>query len=145
VRTEMVHACNVALVCGAYPGSETRVAGDAGTTEASRPSLRPLHRVVSNRYMAPQLAARRLRRFGVARAQFTGSDPAGRGTYIPGAIDRVRVFWFLTVEGPSAPVGGPCIARYSGAASDRGQQPRFAVLGDFLRARLLYGRPRRPA
>jgi len=89
VRTEMVfHACNRRSRCGGLPWIRNSCSRrDAGTTEASRPSLRrgiewskPLH--------SPQLAARRLRRFGVARA-VTGSDPAGAGTYIPGAIDRV--------------------------------------------------------
>jgi hypothetical protein len=65
--------------------SELVFAGDAGTTEASRPSLR---RGIewSNRYV-PQPWLLVDLDLSASRARFRDSDPAG--SYIPGAIDRV--------------------------------------------------------
>ena len=67
--------------------SELLFVGDAGTTEASRPSLRR-GLEWSNRYIPkPWLIVD----FDVSasRARFTDGDPAGVGTYVPGAIDKV--------------------------------------------------------
>src|SRR6267378_3463187 len=67
--------------------SELVFKGDAGTTEASRSSLR---RGIewSNRYIPHDWLLVDLD-LSASRARFTDSDPAGVGTYIPGAIDRV--------------------------------------------------------
>ncbi len=65
--------------------SELQFLGDAGTTEASRPSLR---RGVewSNRYVPKPWIIADLD-LSASRAEFTDGDPASR--YIPGAIDKV--------------------------------------------------------
>jgi len=70
--------------------SELVFVGDAGTTEAGRPSLR---RGIewSNRYIPKPWLIVDLD-LSVSRAQFTGNDPAATGSYIPGAIDRVASF-----------------------------------------------------
>jgi hypothetical protein len=67
--------------------SELLFVGDAGTTEASRPSLR---RGIewSNRYV-PNPGVIVDLDLSASRASFTDGDPARVGTYIPGAIDRV--------------------------------------------------------
>jgi outer membrane receptor protein involved in Fe transport len=65
--------------------SELLFVGDAGTTEASRPSLR---RGIewSNRYVPKPWVIVDFD-FSVSRAEFTDGNPAGK--YIPGAIDKV--------------------------------------------------------
>jgi len=88
--------------------SELVFAGDAGTTEASRPSLR---RGIewSNRYIPrPSLIVDL--DLSASRAQFTDSDPAG--TYIPGAVDRVASFG--VTAGDSGPWSGSLFMRYFG-------------------------------
>ncbi len=65
--------------------SELVFAGDAGTTEASRPSLR--HGIEwSNRYR-PQSWLLIDADFSASKARFTDDDPAGER--VPGSIDRV--------------------------------------------------------
>jgi hypothetical protein len=68
--------------------SELIFAGDAGTTEAGRPSLR---RGIewSNRYLPRSRLIVDLD-LSASRAEFRDSDPAGN--HIPGAIDRVASF-----------------------------------------------------
>jgi uncharacterized protein affecting Mg2+/Co2+ transport len=73
--------------------SELVFAGDAGTTEASRPSLR---RGIewSNRYIPKPWLILDLD-LSASRAQFTGNDANASGVpgnYIPGSIDRVASF-----------------------------------------------------
>ncbi len=67
--------------------SELLFVGDAGTTEASRPSLR---RGVewSNRYVPKPWIIVDFD-LSASRANFTDGDPTAAGTYIPGAIDKV--------------------------------------------------------
>jgi len=67
--------------------SELLFLGDAGTTEAGRPSLR---RGVewSNRYVPKPWIIVDFD-LSASRANFTDDDPVGAGTYIPGAIDKV--------------------------------------------------------
>jgi outer membrane receptor protein involved in Fe transport len=86
VRTEAISGLQSSLSLWRLElASELVFAGDAGTTEASRPSLR---RGIewSNRYIPKPWLIVDLD-LSVSRAQFTDSDPAGN--YIPGAIDRV--------------------------------------------------------
>jgi len=65
--------------------SELVFKGDAGTTEASRPSLRRgiewSSRYIPHNWLLVDLD------LSASRAQFTDGDP--KGSYIPGAIDRV--------------------------------------------------------
>ena len=88
VRTEAIPDLQSSLALWRLTlASELIFAGDAGTTEASRPSLR---RGVewSNRYIPrPWLIVDA--DLSVSRARFTGDDPTATGNYIPGAIDRV--------------------------------------------------------
>src|SRR5258708_38123032 len=67
--------------------SELVFAGDAGTTQASRPSLR---RGIewSNRYIPHDWLLVELD-LSASRARFTDTDPLVVRNYIPGAIDRV--------------------------------------------------------
>ncbi len=86
VRTEVVPYLQSSLSLWRLQlASELVFAGDAGTTQASRPSLR---RGVewSNRYVPHNWLLVDLD-LSVSRAQFTDGDPAG--STIPGAIDRV--------------------------------------------------------
>jgi outer membrane receptor protein involved in Fe transport len=71
-------------------GSELVFVGDAGTTEASRASLR---RGIewSNRYIPEPWLIFDLD-LSASYARFTSSDPTASGNYIPGAIDRVASF-----------------------------------------------------
>jgi hypothetical protein len=88
--------------------SELVFAGDAGTTEASRPSLR---RGIewSNRYIPHNWLLVDLD-LSVSRAQFTDSDPVGNT--IPGAIDRVASLG-VTMKN-FGPWSGTVHARYFG-------------------------------
>jgi len=86
VRTEMVPGLQSSLSLWRLElASELVFAGDAGTTEASRPSLR---RGIewSNRY-TPRPWLLLDVDLSASRANFTDSDPVGN--YIPGAIDKV--------------------------------------------------------
>ena len=85
-------------------------AGDAGTTQASRPSHR--HGVEwSNRWRArPWLLVDA--DLSVSRARFTTDDPATPGRSIPGAIDRVLSLG-LSVE-DLGPWSGMLQMRYFG-------------------------------
>src|SRR5713101_5422838 len=87
VRTEMVpHLQSSLSLWRLALDSELVFKGDAGTTEASRPSLR---RGIewSNRYIPHDWLLVDLD-LSVSRAQFRDNDPVV-GNYIPGAIDRV--------------------------------------------------------
>src|SRR6267154_1531141 len=88
--------------------SELVFKGDTGTTEASRPSLR---RGIewSNRYIPHDWLLVDLD-LAASRAQFTDSDP--KGSYIPGAIDRVASLG-VTVK-DLGPWSGTVHARYFG-------------------------------
>ena len=88
--------------------SELVFVGDAGTTEASRPSLR---RGIewSNRYIPYDWLLVDVD-LSVSRAQFRDNDPAGN--YIPGAIDRVSSLG-VTVR-DMGPWSGTVHARYFG-------------------------------
>jgi hypothetical protein len=90
--------------------SELVFKGDAGTTEASRPSLR---RGVewSNRYIPHDWLIVDLD-LSVSRARFTDNDPLVAGNYIPGAVDRVASLG-VTVK-DLGPWSGTVHARYFG-------------------------------
>jgi outer membrane receptor protein involved in Fe transport len=92
--------------------SELVFAGDAGTTEASRPSLR---RGIewSNRYIPKPWLVVDLD-LSVSRAQFTADDPTGptTGNRIPGAIDRVASFGVTARD--LGPWSGSLFVRYFG-------------------------------
>ncbi len=86
VRTEAISGLQSSLSLWRLElASELVFVGDAGTTEAGRPSLR---RGIewSNRYIPKPWLIVDLD-LSASSAQFTNSDPAGN--YIPGAIDRV--------------------------------------------------------
>jgi TonB-dependent receptor-like protein len=88
--------------------SELVFVGDAGTTEASRPSLRRgiecSNRYVPQRWLLVDL------NLSASRAQFRDSDPAG--SYIPGAIDRVGSLGISVKD--LGPWSGTVHARYFG-------------------------------
>jgi outer membrane receptor protein involved in Fe transport len=88
--------------------SELLFVGDAGTTEASRPSLR---RGIewSNRYIPKPWLIVDLD-LSLSRAEFTDSDPAGN--HIPGAIDRVASFGITAKD--IGPWTGSLFMRYFG-------------------------------
>lgn len=91
VRTEAIPNLQSSLALWRLTlGSELVFVGDAGTTEASRPSLR---RGIewSNRYIPKPWLIFDLD-LSVSYARFTGDDPTAAGNYIPGAIDRVASF-----------------------------------------------------
>jgi outer membrane receptor protein involved in Fe transport len=86
VRTEMIPGLQSSLALWRLRlDSELVFAGDAGTTEASRPSLRRgiewSNRYVPRPWMIVDLD------LSASRANFRDDDPAGN--YIPGAIDKV--------------------------------------------------------
>jgi hypothetical protein len=86
VRTEAISGLQSSLSLWRLElASELVFAGDAGTTEASRPSLR---RGIewSNRYIPKPWIIMDLD-LSASHAQFTDGDPAGN--YIPGSIDKV--------------------------------------------------------
>jgi len=88
--------------------SELVFKGDAGTTEASRPSLRRgiewSSRYIPHNWLLVDLD------LSASRAQFTDGDP--KGSYIPGAIDRVASLG-VTVK-DLGPWSGTVHARYFG-------------------------------
>ena len=90
--------------------SELVFVGDAGTTAASRPSLR---RGIewSNRYIPKPWLVVDLD-LSASRAQFTGDDPTASGNTIPGAIDRVASFGVTARD--LGPWSGTMLMRYFG-------------------------------
>ncbi len=90
--------------------SELVFEGDAGTTEAGRPSLR---RGVewSNRYIPHEWLLVDFD-LSVSRARFTETDPLVAGNYIPGAIDRVASLGVSVKD--LGPWSGTVHARYFG-------------------------------
>jgi outer membrane receptor protein involved in Fe transport len=109
VRTEAIPNLQSSLALWRLTlASELVFVGDAGTTEASRPSLR---RGIewSNRYIPKPWLIFDLD-LSASRAQFTDSDPAGN--YIPGAIDRVASFGFTAKD--LGPWSGTLLMRYFG-------------------------------
>jgi len=109
VRTEIVpHLQSSLSLWRLELDSELVFKGDAGTTEASRPSLR---RGIewSNRYIPYNWLLVDFD-LSASRAQFRDSDP--RGNYIPGAIDRVASLG-VTVK-DYGPWSGTVHARYFG-------------------------------
>ena len=111
VRTEMVpHLQSSFSLWRLMLDSELVFAGDAGTTQASRPSLR---RGIewSNRYIPHDWLLVELD-LSASRARFTDTDPLVVGNYIPGAIDRVASLG-VTVK-DLGPWSGTVHARYFG-------------------------------
>jgi hypothetical protein len=128
VRTEMVpHLQSSLSLWRLTLDSELVFKGDAGTTEASRPSLRRgiewSNRYIPHNWLLVDFDV------SVSRAQFTGSDPAGAGTYIPGAIDRVASLG-VTVK-DLGPWSGTVHARYFGPRplnGDNSQRSQSSVI-----------------
>jgi len=128
VRTEMVpHLQSSLSLWRLTLDSELVFAGDAGTTQASRPSLRRgiewSNRYIPHNWLLVDFDV------SVSRAQFTGSDPAGAGTYIPGAIDRVASLG-VTVK-DLGPWSGTVHARYFGPRpliEDNSQRSQSSVI-----------------
>src|SRR6266850_3214973 len=109
IRTEVIsHLQSFLSLWRLALDSELVFKGDTGTTEASRPSLR---RGIewSNRYIPHDWLLVDLD-LSASRAQFTDSDP--KGSYIPGAIDRVASLG-VTVK-DLGPWSGTVHARYFG-------------------------------
>ncbi len=109
VRTEMIpHLQSSLSLWRLALDSELVFKGDAGTTEASRSSLR---RGIewSNRYIPQDWLIVDLD-LSASRAQFTDSDP--NGSYIPGAIDRVASLGVTLKD--LGPWSGTVHARYFG-------------------------------
>jgi len=125
-RTEMVpHLQSSLSLWRLTLDSELVFAGDAGTTQASRPSLR---RGIewSNRYIPRNWLLVDLD-VSVSRAQFTDGDP--KGGYIPGAIDRVASLG-VTVK-DLGPWSWTVHARYFGPrplVEDNSQRSRSSVI-----------------
>jgi len=109
VRTEAIPNLQSSLALWRLTlGSELVFVGDAGTTEASRPSLRGGIEW-SNRYIPKPWLIVDLD-ISLSRAEFTDSDPAGK--YIPGAIDRVASFGVSLKD--LGPWSGSLFMRYFG-------------------------------
>jgi len=111
VRTEAIpHLQSSLSLWRLTLASELVFAGDAGTTEASRPSLRRgiewSNRYIPNNWLLVDLD------LSLSRAQFTDTDPVVAGNYIPGAIDRVASLG-VTVK-DFGPWSGTVHARYFG-------------------------------
>jgi len=109
VRTEAIPKLQSSLSLWRLTlASELVFVGDAGTTEASRPSLR---RGIewSNRYIPKPWLIVDLD-LSASRAQFTDSDPAGNT--IPGSIDRVASFGLTAKD--LGPWSGTMLMRYFG-------------------------------
>jgi outer membrane cobalamin receptor len=109
VRTEVVpHLQSSLSLWRLTLDSELVFAGDAGTTQASRPSLRRgiewSNRYIPHNWLLVDFDV------SVSRAQFRDGDPAGN--YIPGAIDRVASLG-VTVK-DIGPWSGTVHARYFG-------------------------------
>ena len=109
VRTEAIPDLQSSLsLWRLTSASELLFVGDAGTTEASRPSLR---RGIewSNRYIPKPWLVVDLD-LSASRAQFTDGDP--KGDSIPGAIDRVASFGVTAKD--LGPWSGTALMRYFG-------------------------------
>jgi hypothetical protein len=109
IRTEAIPKLQSSLsLWRLSSASELVFVGDAGTTEASRPSLR---RGIewSNRYIPKPWLLVDLD-LSASRAQFTDNDPAGNT--IPGSIDRVASFGVTLKD--LGPWSGTMLMRYFG-------------------------------
>src|SRR6267154_1085613 len=126
IRTEVISHLQSSLSLWRLAlDSELVFKGDTGTTEASRPSLR---RGIewSNRYIPHNWLLVDLD-LSASRAQFTDSDP--KGSYIPGAIDRVASLG-VTVK-DLGPWSGTVHARYFGPRpliEDNSQRSQSSVI-----------------
>jgi outer membrane receptor protein involved in Fe transport len=111
IRTEAIPNLQSSLALWRMTlASELLFLGDAGTTQASRPSLR---RGIewSNRYIPKPWLVVDLD-LSASRAQFTGDDPTGAGNTIPGSIDRVASFGVTARD--LGPWSGTMLMRYFG-------------------------------
>src|SRR6266545_482369 len=111
MRTQMVpHLQSSLSLWRLTLDSELVFKGDAGTTEAGRPSLR---RGIewSNRYIPHNWLLVDLD-LSVPRERFTDTDPLVVGNYIPGAIDRVASLGVSVKD--LGPWSGTVHARYFG-------------------------------
>ncbi|HYS51403.1 MAG TPA: TonB-dependent receptor [Burkholderiales bacterium] len=126
IRTEVISHLQSSLSLWRLAlDSELVFKGDTGTTEASRPSLR---RGIewSNRYIPHDWLLVDLD-LSASRAQFTDNDP--KGSYIPGAIDRVASLG-VTVK-DLGPWSGTVHARYVGPRpliEDNSQRSQSSVI-----------------
>ncbi len=111
LRTEMVpHLQSSISLWRLTLDSELVFAGDAGTTQASRPSLRRgiewANRYIPYNWLLVDFD------LSASRARFTGADPLVVGSYIPGAIDRVASLGVSVMD--LGPWSGTVHARYFG-------------------------------
>src|SRR5712692_6987474 len=113
--------------------SELVFKGDAGTTEASRPSLR---RGIewSNRYIPNNWRLLVDFDLSASRAQFRDSDP--RGNYIPGAIDRVASLGVSVKD--LGPWSGTVHARYFGPRPLKEDNSQRSLSSTIFSARASY-------
>jgi outer membrane receptor protein involved in Fe transport len=124
VRSELIPNLQTSLALWRLSlNSELLFVGDAGTTEASRPSRRQGVEW-SNRYLPrPWLIIDA--DLSVSKARFRGDDPATPGNHIPGSIDRVATL------GASLDSLGP----WSGSLQSRYFGPRPLTEDDSVRSR----------
>ena len=132
VRTEAISNLQSSLSLWRLAlASELVFLGDAGTTEASRPSLR---RGIewSNRYIPKPWLIFDLD-LSASRAQFTGNDPNASGfpgNYIPGSIDRVASFGVTAKD--IGPWSGSLFMRYFGPrplTEDNSERSASSLIG----------------
>jgi hypothetical protein len=135
VRTEMVpHLQSSLSLWRLTLDSELVFAGDAGTTQASRPSLR---RGIewSNRYIPYNWLLVDLD-LSASRARFTGADPLVVGNYIPGAIDRVASLGVSVKD--FGPWSGTVHARYFGPRPLKEDNSQRSLSSTIFSARASY-------
>jgi outer membrane receptor protein involved in Fe transport len=109
-------------------------AGDAGTTQASRPSLRRgiewSNRYIPHNWLLVDFDV------SVSRARFTENDPLVAGNYIPGAIDRVASLGVSVKD--VGPWSGTVHARYFGPRPLTGDNSQRSQSSTIFSARASY-------
>ncbi|MES2889809.1 MAG: TonB-dependent receptor [Pseudomonadota bacterium] len=124
VRTSLLPGWQTAFsVYQLDSGSELTFAGDAGTTEAGRPSRRNGFELANYYKLSDWLTVDADLAF--ARARFQDADPDGVGSRIPGAVEGVASL-ALAVDN---------VGRWSGAAQFRYFGPRPLIEDNSVRSR----------
>jgi hypothetical protein len=135
VRTEMVpHLQSSLSLWRLTLDSELVFAGDAGTTQASRPSLRRgiewSNRYIPHNWLLVDFDV------SVSRARFTDNDPLVAGNYIRGAIDRVASLGVSVKD--LGPWSGTVHARYVGPRPLTGDNSQRSQSSTIFSARASY-------